>query len=144
LTAKPTQKERNIIISHKIARMATVDGSGNPLVLPVCFAYDGRCIYSPIDKKPKRVSSDKLKRVRNVLGNPNVSLLIDKYVENWNNLYYVIIVGRADVLNGGEEYERSLKILSDKYDQYCKMGLENLGAPVIKITPEKIISWGDL
>jgi len=144
LTAKPTQKERNIIISHKIARMATVDGSGNPLVLPVCFAYDGRCIYSPIDKKPKRVSSDKLKRVRNVLGNPNVSLLIDKYVENWNNLYYVIIVGRADVLNGGEEYERSLKILSDKYDQYRKMGLENLGAPVIKITPEKIISWGDL
>ena len=144
MTAKPTQKERNIIISHKIARMATVDGSGNPLVLPVCFAYDGRCIYSPIDKKPKRVSSDKLKRVRNVLGNPNVSLLIDKYVENWNNLYYVIIVGRADVLNGGEEYERSLKILSDKYDQYRKMGLENLGAPVIKITPEKIISWGDL
>lgn len=124
--------------------MATVDGSGNPLVLPVCFAYDGRCIYSPIDKKPKRVSSDKLKRVRNVLDNPNVSLLIDKYVENWNNLYYVIVIGRADVLNGGEEYERSLKILSEKYDQYRKMGLENLGAPVIKITPEKIISWGDL
>ncbi len=144
MTAKPTQKEKNIIISHKIARMATVDGSGNPLVLPVCFAYDGRCIYSPIDKKPKRVSSDKLKRVRNVLDNPNVSLLIDKYVENWNNLYYVIVIGRADVLNGGEEYERSLKILSEKYDQYRKMGLENLGAPVIKITPEKIISWGDL
>lgn len=124
--------------------MATVDESGNPLVLPVCFAYDGCFIYSPIDKKPKRVSADKLKRVRNIINNPNISLVIDKYFEDWNELYYVIITGSAQVLNSGEEYHRALKILAEKYDQYRKMGLENLGAPVIKITPEKIISWGDL
>jgi len=124
--------------------MATVDESGNPLVLPVCFAYDGCFIYSPIDKKPKRVSADKLRRVRNIINNPNISLVIDKYFENWNELYYVIITGRAHVLNSGEEYDKALKILAEKYDQYRKMGLENLGFPVIKITPEKIISWGDL
>jgi PPOX class probable F420-dependent enzyme len=124
--------------------MATVDESGNPLVLPVCFAYDGCFIYSPIDKKPKRVSADKLRRVRNIINNPNISLVIDKYFENWNELYYVIITGRAHVLNSGEEYGKALKILAEKYDQYRKMGLENLGFPVIKITPEKIISWGDL
>ncbi|MCK5710925.1 MAG: pyridoxamine 5'-phosphate oxidase family protein [Deltaproteobacteria bacterium] len=124
--------------------MATVDESGNPLVLPVCFAYDGCFIYSPIDKKPKRVSADKLKRVRNIINNPNISLVIDKYFEDWNELYYVIITGSAQVLNSGEEYDKALKILAEKYDQYRKMGLENLGFPVIKITPEKIISWGDL
>jgi len=121
-----------------------VDELGNPLILPVCFAYDGGFIYSPIDKKPKRVSANKLKRVRNIIDNPNISLVIDKYVENWNKLYYVIIIGRADVIYSGGEYKRSLKILTEKYDQYRKMGLEHLGAPVIKITPEKIISWGDL
>lgn len=124
--------------------MATVDKLGNPLILPVCFAYDDGFIYSPIDKKPKRVSANKLKRVRNIIDNPNISLVIDKYVENWNKLYYVIIIGRADVIYSGGEYKRSLKILTEKYDQYRKMGLEHLGAPVIKITPEKIISWGDL
>ncbi|MCK5392550.1 MAG: TIGR03668 family PPOX class F420-dependent oxidoreductase [Deltaproteobacteria bacterium] len=121
-----------------------MDESGNPLVLPVCFAYDGCFIYSPIDKKPKRVSADKLKRVRNIINNPNISLVIDKYFEDWNELYYVIITGSAQVLNSGEEYDKALKILAEKYDQYRKMGLENLGFPVIKITPEKIISWGDL
>ena len=144
MTAKPTKKQKDVIISHRIARMATADELGNPLILPVCFAYDGGFIYSPIDKKPKRVSANKLKRVRNIIDNPNISLVIDKYVENWNKLYYVIIIGGADVIYSGEEYKRSLKILTEKYDQYRKMGLEHLGAPVIKITPEKIISWGDL
>jgi len=98
--------------------MATVDELGNPLVLPVCFAYDGRFIYSPIDNKPKRVSADKLKRVRNIISNPNISIVFDKYFENWNKLYYVIIVGRADVIYSGQEYRNSLKILAEKYDQY--------------------------
>jgi len=144
LTAKPTQKQNDVINSHRIARMATADESGNLLVLPVCFAYDGCFIYSPIDKKPKRVSADKLKRVRSIINNPNISLVIDKYFENWNKLYYVIIIGSADVIYRGEEYNRALNILTEKYEQYRKMGLENLGAPVIKIKPEKIISWGDL
>jgi len=124
--------------------MATVDELGNPLVLPVCFVYCGGFIYSPIDNKPKGVSPDKLKRVRNIIKNPNISLVLDKYFENWSKLYYVIITGRAIVIYSGDEYQKSLKILTEKYDQYRKMGLERLGAPVIKITPEKIISWGDI
>lgn len=123
--------------------MATVDEFGKPLVLPVCFAFDGSFIYSPIDKKPKTVSAGKLKRVRNIINNSNVSLVIDEYVENWSMLYYLIIQGTAELIDEGEEYKNSLTMLSDKYDQYREMGLENLGAPVIKITPEKIISWGD-
>ena len=123
--------------------MATVDESGKPLVLPVCFASEGTFIYSPIDKKPKSVSAGKLKRVRNIISNPNISLAIDNYVENWSMLYYLIIQGTAEMIYEGEEYKNSLKILTKKYAQYDEMGLESLGAPVIKITPEKIISWGD-
>ena len=143
MTANPTEKQRGLINSHRIARMATVDESGNPLVLPVCFAYDGQFIYSPIDNKPKSVSAGKLKRVRNITDNSNISLVIDNYVENWSLLYYLIIQGTAEIICEGQEYQNALTILTEKYSQYVEMGLESLGAPVIKITPEKIISWGD-
>ena len=123
--------------------MATVDKLGKPLVVPICFAFDGSFIYSPIDKKPKSVSADKLKRIRNIINNPNISLVIDEYLENWSMLYYLIIQGTAEIIDEGEEYENSLSMLSKKYDQYREMGLESLGAPVIKITLDKIISWNN-
>ena len=123
--------------------MATVGKLGKPLVVPICFAFDGNFIYSPIDKKPKSVSAGKLKRIRNIINNPNISLVIDEYLENWSLLYYLIIQGTAEIIDEGEEYENSLSMLSKKYDQYREMGLESLGAPVIKITPDKIISWGN-
>jgi len=123
--------------------MATVDKVGKPLVVPICFAFDGSFLYSPIDKKPKSVSAGKLKRIRNIINNPNISLVIDEYLENWSMLYYLIIQGTAEIIDEGEEYENSLSMLSKKYDQYREMGLESLGAPVIKITPDKIISWNN-
>ncbi len=143
MAANLTKKQRGLVNSHRIARMATVDESGNPLVLPVCFAYDGQFIYSPIDNKPKTVSAKKLKRVRNIANNSNISLVIDNYVENWSLLYYLIIQGTAEIICEGQEYQNALTILAEKYYQYVEMGLESLGAPVIKITPKKIISWGD-
>lgn len=122
--------------------MATVDQSGIPLVVPICFVFDGKYFFTPIDKKPKRVSPIKLKRIRNITNNPNVSVVIDYYEEDWSKLYYIIIEGRAEVLFTGEEYENSLKLLTEKYEQYRVMDLPGLFAPVIKIQPEKIISWG--
>ncbi|MGB2691874.1 MAG: pyridoxamine 5'-phosphate oxidase family protein [Thermodesulfobacteriota bacterium] len=143
MTTNLTKKQKTLINSHRIARMATVDELGKPLVIPVCFVYDGTFIYSPIDKKQKSVSASKLKRVRNITGNPNISLVIDNYVENWSLLYYLIIQGTAEMIYAGQEYQNALTILTEKYSQYAEMGLESLGAPVIKITPEKIITWGN-
>lgn len=143
MAANLTKEQSGLMNSHRIARMATVDESGNPLVLPVCFAYDGTYIYSPIDNKPKSVPVEKLKRVRNIINNSNISLVIDNYVENWSLLYYLIIQGTAEMIYKGHEYQNALTILDEKYYQYVEMELKSLGAPVIKITPEKIISWGD-
>lgn len=123
--------------------MATVDKYGKPLVLPICFVYDDTYFYSPIDRKPKSVPARNLKRIRNIGNNPSVSVVIDHYEDNWSNLYYIIIEGKAELLYSGHLYRNSLKLLTDKYDQYRVMDLQNLGAPVIKIEPLKIISWGD-
>ncbi|MCH8062702.1 MAG: pyridoxamine 5'-phosphate oxidase family protein, partial [Chloroflexi bacterium] len=64
---------------HRVARLATVDGAGSPHVIPVCYAFDGERLYTALDLKPKRVEGRMLKRVRNILGNPRVSLVIDDY-----------------------------------------------------------------
>lgn len=122
--------------------MATADKSGRPLVVPICYAYDGRCFYTPIDKKPKRVSVGGLKRVRNILENPNVSIVIDRYREDWTRLCYVIIHGRAELIEEGEEYLDSLRLLCEKYPQYRNMNLSRLNLPVIKIASDRITSWG--
>ena len=138
----PTEKEKVFILSRRVARMATADKSGRPLVVPICYAYDGRCFYTPIDKKPKRVSARGLKRVINLSENPNVSVVIDEYHEDWTRLCYVIIHGRAELLEGGEEYLYSLRLLCEKYPQYKNMDLSQLNLPVIKIIPDRITSWG--
>jgi PPOX class probable F420-dependent enzyme len=87
----PNDQEREILLSERVARMATADGSGRPHVVPICFAYDGHNIFTPLDKKPKRVPAGELRRVRNILSNPRVSLVVDGYYEDWKRLYYVLI-----------------------------------------------------
>jgi PPOX class probable F420-dependent enzyme len=144
LIAIPNDKERDILLSGRVARLATADAFGKPHVVPVCFAYDGQYIFTPLDKKKKSVPPGGLKRVANILSNPGVSLVIDGYYEDWNRLYYVLIYGFAQILEDGDEYRNSLEILSHKYPQYKKMGLGKAGLPVIKIIPERIVSWGDL
>lgn len=138
-----TKLQKDIISSLRIGRLATVDEIGKPLVLPVCFALLGNIIYTPIDKKPKRVAPNNLRRLKNISVNPNVSIVFDKYYEDWTSLYYIIVEGHATVIVEGEEYKHSLQSLVQKYDQYRKMGLLELGLPIIKIKPKKIICWGN-
>lgn len=142
MTALPNDKERRILLTNRVARLATADGTGAPHVVPVCFAYDGQYLYIPVDRKEKSVAPGGLKRVRNIMSNPQVSLVVDGYYEDWSRLYFVLISGHAEMLGSGGEYRNCLGILSRKYAQYVKMGLEDAGLPVIKITPERIFSWG--
>lgn len=139
-----SKKEKSALDSHRVARFVSVDEHGDPLVVPVCFVLRDDFLYTPIDSKPKEVSALELKRVRNIIGNSKVSFLVDHYDEDWSKLYYIIIYGKAELLYDGDEYRVSLKALTKKYNQYKKMDLENLGLPVIKIIPDRIISWGNL
>jgi len=138
----PTDRENQFILSHRVARLATVDRLGKPLVVPICYVYDGMNIYTPIDKKPKRVSVRGLKRIKNIMENPHVSLVVDEYHEDWDKLSYIIIHGKAELIESGQEYQESLRLLTQKYAQYEQMNLTSLNLPVIKIIPERIISWG--
>jgi PPOX class probable F420-dependent enzyme len=129
-----------LIRSARIAHLATADASGRPHVIPVCFIFDGKNFCSPIDEKPKRTAPSKLKRLRNIRENPRVALVVDRYSENWSRLAYVLIVGRARVLQRGNTHRQAIRLLRRKYPQYRSMAIDD--RPMISITPKRIVAWG--
>lgn len=112
---------------------------GAPHVIPICFAYDGKTIYTPIDEKPKHIDPSGLRRVLNIEENPKVSFITDFYSEDWRKLRYVIVHGSAKVIHEGEEHTRAVVLLRRKYQQYLKMKLET--RPIIRIKFGRIIVW---
>ena len=57
MTADVSPETRAFIDGHRVGRLATADAGGTPHVVPVCYAYDGRYIYSALDLKAKRVAA---------------------------------------------------------------------------------------
>ncbi len=114
---------RRFLSVARVARLATASAQAVPHTVPLCFWFDGVNFYFVIDQKPKRHRGLKLKRMRNIAENPCVSLLIDHYEEDWSHLAYVLINGRARIVEGREEYMLALRNLRDKYPQYRDMAL---------------------
>ena len=130
--------ERAFLEGQRVAHLATADGAGIPNVGPVCFAVAGDSLYMTIDRKPK--SGRPLKRLRNIAENPNVALTADLYDDgDWSRLRWVMVRGRAEVLEGGTEHDDAQRLLRAKYPQYRAMDLAPL--PVIAIRIERVTSW---
>jgi PPOX class probable F420-dependent enzyme len=125
----------------RAGRLATADAEGRPLVVPICYAFDGDALYSAIDSKPKRAPSRGLRRIRNIEENPRVSLVVDDYDEDWTRLRYVIVDGRATLLTGGGTFTRAIDLLRAKYPQYHSLGLDRTAGLVIAIAPERVVTW---
>ncbi len=135
-----TDSQARFLADARVARLATADADGQPQVIPVCFVYDGEAIYIVLDQKPKSVELTRLRRVRNILANPQASLVIDHYDEDWSELRYVLVSCVAEVLSGEEaEAVGAVGQLRDKYPQYRDMDLD--GNPVIKLVPKRFTAW---
>lgn len=126
-----------------MARLATVDEKGRPHLVPICYIFDGEDFYTPIDQKPKRVKDRQLARVRNIQVNSLVALLIDKYDENWSQLWYILVRGTATELNDNREKQKATRLLKEKYPNYRK-GVLSKDALVIRIRPQQMTWWGKL
>ncbi len=129
---------RAFLAGQRVAHLATADAAGIPNVGPVCFALAGDTVYMTIDRKPK--SGRPLKRLRNIAKNPNVTLTADHYDdEDWSRLRWVMVRGRAEILEGGAEHDEAQALLRAKYPQYRAMDLAPL--PVIAIRIQSATSW---
>ena len=102
--------------SARVAHLATADEGGVPHVVPLVFVLEKETVYWAVDDKPKR--STRLKRLDNIRANPNVEVVVDHYEERWDSLWWVRAGGFARILEGGQERDRALQALADKYAQY--------------------------
>lgn len=144
--------ERTFLADARRAILATVSPSGAPRLVPVCFVvadatdHLGRPIlYSPIDEKPKSSPNPRdLHRVQDLLVLPDVSLLVDRWDEDWSRLAWLRVYGRGILLepqpHEREEHVRAIELLREKYPQYASHRLEE--RPIIRITVDRSRSWG--
>nr|WP_211241437.1 TIGR03668 family PPOX class F420-dependent oxidoreductase [Pseudonocardia spinosispora] len=118
------------------AYLATVDGAGQPHLVPVTFAVDGGTVLIAIDHKPKR--STDLKRLRNIEANERVSLLVDEYDDDWSKLWWVRADGTARVLTEPADRSGPLRLLAAKYPIYAD---RVPSGPVISIDIRAWTGW---
>jgi PPOX class probable F420-dependent enzyme len=128
---------RRRVAQARVGRLATVDAAGKPHIVPVCFALDGERVVMVVDTKPK--TTTELRRVSNIRANPAVSLIIDQYDEDWDELWWIRLDGRAWIVPPGDHFEETIAQLYDKYrGQY---GLYGPPGPAIVIEVERWVGW---
>jgi PPOX class probable F420-dependent enzyme len=111
-------------------------------VIPFCYTFDGERFYFVVDEKPKRQTGKPLKRIRNMLENPQVALVIDDYSDDWTQLAYVLVGGNAALVEDEAEYARALTLLHERYQQYRQMNLTFAQNAMVRIVPTKVHAWG--
>jgi PPOX class probable F420-dependent enzyme len=126
---------RERFAAARVARLATVDPSGRPHLVPLVFAVVGDRIYTAVDHKPKRTTA--LRRLANVRQNPAVALLVDHYDDaDWGALWWVRADGRGRVLEPGEpEAQRAVALLRVRYPQQRAAGA------VLAVDVERWSGW---
>ena len=93
-------------------------------------------VYTAVDAKPK--TTQRLRRLANIESNPQVSLLVDHYADDWTQLWWVRADGVAAIHSGGEPMHAGYRLLRAKYPQYQSVPL--IG-PVITVTVRRWTSW---
>jgi PPOX class probable F420-dependent enzyme len=136
-----TERQRNFLDRGRVGHLATADAGGAPHVIPVCYALAENTLYVTIDEKPKRQDRP-LKRLRNILENPQTAFVVDRWDEDWRRLGWVMLRGRAEILYAGAEHDKAQALLIARYPQY--RGMQLGGLPVIALRIARATAWGDL
>lgn len=136
-----SEAQRQFALSHRIAHLATADAVGIPHVIPICFALHADQFYSVIDDKPKRTHTG-LKRLRNIVANGHVALVIDDYDDDdWSRLAFLRVQGNASLVADPEEYASALFLLRQRYRQYTTMPIALASHPMIRIVSVQAHFW---
>lgn len=121
------------ILRQRVARLGTADlASGQPHVVPICFALIDEAVYFVIDRKPKR-STRGLRRLVNIQSNPRVSLLWDEYDDDWAKLSFLLAFGEGQIVDSQEEWDRAVAALRARYAGYAQMELRFDENPVVRV-----------
>lgn len=107
------QEARARFAEARVAHLATVRPDGAPHLVPVVFALDDDTVWLVVDEKPKRRRD--LQRLANVRSEPRVSLLVDRFDEEWDRLWWVRVDGHARIVEAGPELGRAVDLVAGRY-----------------------------
>ncbi len=107
---------RERFAAARVARLATAGADRQPHLVPITFVLVADRIFTAVDHKPK--ATTRLRRLRNIAENAAVSLLVDRYDDDWSRLWWVRADGVATVLMGGRDRGGAVDALVGKYPQY--------------------------
>lgn len=141
-SAALTAETRAFLEHARRAHLATASATGQPHVVPVCFAVlDAHTIAFAIDDKPKAASRT-LKRLRNLEENPRFALVADRWSESWRRLGYVLVSGTAARTSDARRRASAVRALRARYPQYREMGLDARRHEVVLLAIERVHAWG--
>jgi PPOX class probable F420-dependent enzyme len=143
-------EQRRFIEERRTATLATISTSGQPRLVPICFvlaepqpAEPRAILYSPLDEKPKSVQEVRsLARVRDITARPEVTLLFDRWSEDWSRLAWLRARGTASLIephDDPETHAMAVGALRAKYPQYRGHAIDVL--PMIRIVICDVVSW---
>ena len=134
---------RSFLEENRRAVLVTLAPDSRPLAVPICYAVVEDALVTPLDEKPKKAGDPlRLRRVRDILEDPRVVVLVDRWDERWDRLAWLRIEGRAEIVDRADGIDGAVPELRRRYPQYHAMDLG--GRPVIRIAAERLSSWGDL
>lgn len=127
------------------AVLGTVAPDGAPRLVPICFALlegaQGPVIVSALDEKPKRPGDPHgLARVRDLEARPRLTLLADRWDEDWARLAWLRVEATATLIEPGHpEHPAAVIALRARYAPYRTQRLEAM--PIIRMEPTRTVWW---
>ena len=110
------QAVKDFIAAARVCRIATVRRNGEPHVISVCPVFDGEStVY--VDIGPDYVTA------KNIEAERRVTVLIDEYSEDWNELKGVVLRCGAEPVSGAEQ-DAAWERIRLKFPQYKGIGWE--------------------
>jgi PPOX class probable F420-dependent enzyme len=126
---------REMLRSERVGRLGLLDDHDRPRVQPVTFVLLGEAIYSAVDQKPKRPGEPA--RVRYLRRRPEVALTVDRYDDDWEQLAWVQVLARVELLATSDDPE-AMEALAEKYEPYRR---EPPQGPLLRLAPERALHW---
>jgi len=115
-----TDKELDYLGGQRLGRLATVDGKGDPHVVPVGFRYNSEA--DTIDIGGHNFAQTQ--KWRDAGKHPRVAFLVDDVLPPWQPRSIEILADAELLQTGGAEFGRGLD------------------PQIIRLYPVKIIAWG--
>ncbi|MFT5391126.1 MAG: hypothetical protein ACI8PT_001318 [Gammaproteobacteria bacterium] len=137
-----------------VARLAITRPGRTPWAVPIVYAYADQRIWSPVDGKPKaqmppmdsapNTALRPIARIGHLRREGSATLLIDRYDEDWTQLWWIRLTLKVAVLelppDTAQDHIGALALLS-KYRQYASTALFGTPPTLLEMHITAVASW---